>query len=251
MSEYREQHTVSRLFGAPPGYVGYDQGGQLTEQVRRRPYSVVLFDEIEKAHADVWNALLQLLDDGRLTDGQGRVVNFRNTVIVMTSNVGTSFVKRSGALGFGGMGNADDQEEHKRISEALKKTFRPEFINRIDEIIIFEPLSEEDVVEIVLLQMKEVQERLSEHGGLTIELTEAAQKWLAAQGYDSDFGARPLKRALQRFVESPLSVRLLKGEFTAGDRIRIDEVDDELTFTRLESAPPIPASKESEPAESV
>ncbi len=251
MSEYREQHTVSRLFGAPPGYVGYDQGGQLTEQVRRRPYSVVLFDEIEKAHPDVWNALLQLLDDGRLTDGQGRVVNFRNTVIVMTSNVGTSFVKRSGALGFGGMGNADDQEEHKRISEALKKTFRPEFINRIDEIIIFEPLSEEDVVEIVLLQMKEVQERLSEHGGLTIELTEAAQKWLAAQGYDSDFGARPLKRALQRFVESPLSVRLLKGEFAAGDRIRIDMADNELTFTRLESAPPLPASKESEPAESV
>ncbi len=251
MSEYREQHTVSRLFGAPPGYVGYDQGGQLTEQVRRRPYSVVLFDEIEKAHPDVWNALLQLLDDGRLTDGQGRVVNFRNTVIVMTSNVGTSFVKRSGALGFGGMGNGDEKEDHKRISEALKKTFRPEFINRIDEIIIFEPLSEEDVVEIVLLQMKEVQERLSEHGGLTIELTEAAQKWLAAQGYDSDFGARPLKRALQRFVESPLSVRLLKGEFAAGDRIRIDMADNELTFTRLESAPPILASKESEPAESV
>jgi ATP-dependent Clp protease ATP-binding subunit ClpC len=251
MSEYREQHTVSRLFGAPPGYVGYDQGGQLTEQVRRRPYSVVLFDEIEKAHPDVWNALLQLLDDGRLTDGQGRVVNFRNTVIVMTSNVGTSFVKRSGALGFGGMSNADDQEEHKRISEALKKTFRPEFINRIDEIIIFEPLSEEDVVEIVLLQMKEVQERLSEHGGLTIELTEAAQKWLAAQGYDSDFGARPLKRALQRFVESPLSLRLLKGEFTAGDRIHIDEADNELTFTKLESASPILVSEESEPAESI
>jgi ATP-dependent Clp protease ATP-binding subunit ClpC len=251
MSEYREQHTVSRLFGAPPGYVGYDQGGQLTEQVRRRPYSVVLFDEIEKAHPDVWNALLQLLDDGRLTDGQGRVVNFRNTVIVMTSNVGTSFVKRSGALGFGGMGNADEQEDHKRISEALKKTFRPEFINRIDEIIIFEPLSEEDVVEIVLLQMKEVQERLSEHGGLTIELTEPAQRWLAAQGYDSDFGARPLKRALQRFVESPLSVRLLKGEFATGDRIRIDVADNELMFTRLESVPPIPVLKESEPAESV
>ncbi|MEJ2747687.1 MAG: AAA family ATPase [Anaerolineae bacterium] len=251
MSEYREQHTVSRLFGAPPGYVGYDQGGQLTEQVRRRPYSVVLFDEIEKAHPDVWNALLQLLDDGRLTDGQGRVVNFRNTVIVMTSNVGTSFVKKSGALGFAGVRDADEQAEHKRISDALKKTFRPEFINRIDEIIIFEPLSEEDVVDIVKLQMKEVQERLSEHGGLTIELTESAQKWLAAQGYDEDFGARPLKRALQRFVESPLSVRLLRGEFNAGDRIRIDEVDGELTFTRLESAPPLPVSKESETADTV
>jgi ATP-dependent Clp protease ATP-binding subunit ClpC len=249
MSEYREQHTVSRLFGAPPGYVGYDQGGQLTEQVRRRPYSVVLFDEIEKAHPDVWNALLQLLDDGRLTDGQGRVVNFRNTVIVMTSNVGTSFVKKSGALGFGGMADDEDKADHKRISDALKKTFRPEFINRIDETIIFEPLSEEDVMEIVNLQMKDVQERLSEHGGLAIELTESAQKWLAAQGYDKDFGARPLKRALQRFVESPLSVRLLKGEFAAGDRIRIDEVDNELTFTRLESAPPIPVAEESEPAE--
>jgi ATP-dependent Clp protease ATP-binding subunit ClpC len=231
--------------------VGYDQGGQLTEQVRRRPYSVVLFDEIEKAHPDVWNALLQLLDDGRLTDGQGRVVNFRNTVIVMTSNVGTSFVKKSGALGFAGVRNADEEADHKRIYEALKKTFRPEFINRIDETIIFEPLSVEDVIDIVKLQMKEVQERLSEHGGLTIELTEAAQKWLAAQGYDEDFGARPLKRALQRFVESPLSVRLLKGEFAAGDRIRIDEVDDELTFTRLESAPLIPVAEESETADTV
>ena len=251
MSEYREQHTVSRLFGAPPGYVGYDQGGQLTEQVRRRPYSVVLFDEIEKAHPDVWNALLQLLDDGRLTDGQGRVVNFRNTVIVMTSNVGTSFVKTSGALGFAGIRDADEEADHKRISEALKKTFRPEFINRIDEIIIFEPLSEEDVVEIVKLQMKEVQARLSEYGGLTIELTERAQKWLAAQGYDSDFGARPLKRALQRFVESPLSLRLLRNEFTTGDRIHIDEVDNELTFTKLESAAPIPVLQESESAETV
>lgn len=236
MSEYREQHTVSRLFGAPPGYIGYEQGGQLTEQVRRRPYSVVLFDEIEKAHPDIWNALLQLLDDGRLTDGQGRTVNFRNTVIVMTSNVGTSFVKRSGALGFAGVRD-EEAADHKHIEDALKKTFRPEFINRIDEIIIFEPLSQEDVVEIVNLQMKEVQKRLVEHGNLTIELTSAAQKWLAEQGFDEDFGARPLKRAIQRYVESPLSVRLLKGEFTAGDRVRIDEENGELTFTRLESMP--------------
>lgn len=236
MSEYREQHTVSRLFGAPPGYVGYEQGGQLTEQVRRRPYSVVLFDEIEKAHPDVWNALLQILDDGRLTDGQGRVINFRNTVIVMTSNVGTSFVKQSGALGFAGMRD-DEADAHKHIYEALKKTFRPEFINRIDEIIIFEPLSEKDVVNIVKLQMKEVQERLAEHGGLTIVLTEAAQKWLAGQGYDKDFGARPLRRALQRYVESPLSVKLLKGEFASGDVVRIDEVDGELVFESMESVP--------------
>jgi ATP-dependent Clp protease ATP-binding subunit ClpC len=236
MSEYREQHTVSRLFGAPPGYVGYEQGGQLTEQVRRRPYSVVLFDEIEKAHPDVWNSLLQLLDDGRLTDGQGRVVNFRNAVIVMTSNVGTSFVKRSGALGFAGMAAAE-REDHKRIEEALKQTFRPEFINRIDEIIIFEPLAEADVIEIVKLQVKDVQLRLAEHGNLSIELTEPAQRWLAAQGFDKDFGARPLKRAIQRYVESPLSVRLLRGEFKGGDRVRIDVVDDQLDFMLLESGP--------------
>jgi ATP-dependent Clp protease ATP-binding subunit ClpC len=239
MSEFREQHTVSRLFGAPPGYIGYEQGGQLTEQVRRRPYSVVLFDEIEKAHPDVWNALLQLLDDGRLTDGQGRVVNFRNTVIVMTSNVGTSFVKRSGALGFAGVRDSEEEAQHKRIEEELKKTFRPEFINRIDEIIIFEPLSEEDVAEIVDLQMKEVTERLTEHGGITIELTEAAQKWLAHHGYDKDFGARPLRRTIQRYVESPLSVNLLKGDFEAGDHIRIDvdEADNKLVFTRMEKMP--------------
>ncbi|MCA9990134.1 MAG: AAA family ATPase [Ardenticatenaceae bacterium] len=236
MSEYREQHTVSRLFGAPPGYVGYDQGGQLTEQVRRRPYSVVLFDEIEKAHPDVWNALLQLLDDGRLTDGQGRVVNFRNTVVVMTSNVGTSFVKKAGALGFAGVRD-DEEETHKRIEDELKRTFRPEFINRIDDIIIFEPLEQKDVIHIVDLQMKEVSSRLAEHG-LFIQLTQATKEWLAEQGYDKDFGARPLKRALQRYVESPLSMQLLKGEFNKGDHILIDEEDGRLTFTRLEPATP-------------
>jgi ATP-dependent Clp protease ATP-binding subunit ClpC len=235
MSEFREQHTVSRLFGAPPGYIGYEQGGQLTEQVRRRPYSVVLFDEIEKAHPDVWNALLQLLDDGRLTDGQGRTVNFRNTVIVMTSNVGTAFVRRSGALGFAGMRDAEEEADHKRIEEALKKTFRPEFLNRIDEIIIFEPLTQADVIEIVDLQMKDVRNRLVEHG-LQIQLTQAAREWLAKQGFDADFGARPLKRALQRYVESPLSVQLLQGKFVKGDGVLIDTdpEKDELTFTKLE-----------------
>jgi ATP-dependent Clp protease ATP-binding subunit ClpC len=245
MSEFREQHTVSRLFGAPPGYIGYEQGGQLTEQVRRRPYSVVLFDEIEKAHPDVWNALLQLLDDGRLTDGQGRVVNFRNTVIVMTSNVGTSFVKKSGALGFAGMRDQDEEANHKHIEDELKRTFRPEFINRIDEIIIFEPLSEDDVVEIVKLQIKEVHERLNEHSHVTIELTEAAQRWLAKQGYDKDFGARPLRRAIQRYVESPLSVKILKGEFATGAHIRIDVEDDQLVFTSQEQPAEIPQEQQS------
>lgn len=235
MSEYREQHTVSRLFGAPPGYIGYEQGGQLTEQVRRRPYSVVLFDEIEKAHSDVWNALLQLLDDGRLTDGQGRVVNFRHAVIVMTSNVGTSFVKRSGALGFPALRGAEEEEAHKRIEESLKNTFRPEFINRIDEIIIFEPLSRDDVIKIVDMQMQEVHERLREHG-VKIELTLAAKEWLADQGFDKDFGARPLKRALQRYVETPLSVKLLKDEFKKGDHIIIDQENGALSFSRRDPA---------------
>ena len=233
MSEYREQHTVSRLFGAPPGYIGYEQGGQLTEQVRRRPYSVVLFDEIEKAHPDVWNSLLQLLDDGRLTDGQGRVINFRNCLIVMTSNVGTSFVRRAGALGFAGMRDSETKRDHKQIEEALKKTFRPEFINRIDEIIIFDKLSEEDVVEIVDLQLHEVRGRLAEYG-LQVQLTDSARKWLAKEGYDADFGARPLKRALQRYVESPLSVKLLRNEFGSGDCVLIDVTDDTLSFTKIE-----------------
>jgi ATP-dependent Clp protease ATP-binding subunit ClpC len=235
MSEYREQHTVSRLFGAPPGYVGYEQGGQLTEQVRRRPYSVVLFDEVEKAHPDVWNALLQLLDDGRLTDGQGRTVNFRHTIIIMTSNVGTAFVTRSGALGFAGMRDPDEEADHKRIEEALKTTFRPEFLNRIDEIIIFEGLSKEDVVAIVDLQMKDVRSRLEDHG-LEIEVTFEAKEWLAEQGYDEDFGARPLKRAIQRYVESPLSVQLLQGKFTKGDHVLVDVSDSELVFTQKEEA---------------
>lgn len=240
MSEYREQHTVSRLFGAPPGYVGYEQGGQLTEQVRRRPYSLVLFDEIEKAHSDVWNALLQILDDGRLTDGQGRVVNFRNTVVVMTSNVGTSFVKHAGALGFGGMGDSDDQQAHRNIEDALKRTFRPEFINRIDEIIIFEPLKRNDVIQIVDLQLREIAKRLSDNA-LTIELTQAAKEWLADQGFDQDFGARPLKRALQRYVESPMSVRMLKGEFTKGDNVLVDVENNELVFRKQEEAELVPA----------
>jgi ATP-dependent Clp protease ATP-binding subunit ClpC len=242
MSEYREQHTVSRLFGAPPGYVGYDQGGQLTESVRRRPYSVVLFDEIEKAHPDVWNALLQILDDGRLTDGQGRTVDFRNTVIIMTSNVGTRFFKRSGAIGFSGMRAAISETDNEELEEALKRTFRPEFINRIDEIIVFESLTPEHMLQIVDLQMKEIQERLLEQG-LTVSLSPAARTWLANEGYEEQFGARPLRRALQRHVESPLSVELLRGDLVSGDHVLIDESDGKLVFQKREDQldPLVPA----------
>ena len=184
MSEYREQHTVSRLFGAPPGYVGYEEGGQLTEAVRRRPYRVILFDEIEKAHPEVWNALLQILDDGRMTDGQGNVVDFRNTILIMTSNLGTEYVKKSGSLGFLQQNTDDDERElHDKIEKALKGTFRPEFINRVDEIIMFSSLSIEEMEQIVVLQLREVQDRLIEYH-INVELTEAARKWLAKEGYD-------------------------------------------------------------------
>jgi len=225
MSEYREQHTVSRLFGAPPGYVGYEEGGQLTEAVRRRPYRVVLFDEIEKAHPDVWNALLQILDDGRLTDGQGRVVDFRNTVLIMTSNLGTEFVKKSGSLGFLRKGDGESEDDNRdKIERALKATFRPEFLNRVDEIITFKPLSIPDVERIVDLKMKEIQVRLAEYG-LQVVLTEPARAWLAREGFDPAFGARPLGRALQKYIESPLSVQMLRGEFKSGDVVTVDWVD--------------------------
>ncbi len=232
MSEYREQHTVSRLFGAPPGYVGYEEGGQLTEAVRRRPYRVLLFDEIEKAHPEVWNALLQILDDGRMTDGQGNVVDFRNTVLIMTSNLGTEYVKKGGTLGFlQGKASDEERESHEKIEKALKGAFRPEFINRIDEIIMFSPLSIEQMEEIVVLQMKEVQDRLNEHN-ITVELTDGARKWLAKAGYDPAFGARPLRRAIQKNVESPLSVELLSGKFKDGAivHVDVDEANNKVVF---------------------
>jgi ATP-dependent Clp protease ATP-binding subunit ClpC len=235
MSEYHEQHNVSRLFGAPPGYVGYEEGGQLTEAVRRRPYRVVLFDEIEKAHPEVWNSLLQILDDGRLTDGQGRVVDFRNTVLIMTSNLGTEFVRRGGTLGFLQQGDTEeDRAAHDKIDKALKSTFRPEFINRIDEVIIFSPLSIEQMSSIVDLQMKEIRTRLDEHG-LNVELTPAAREWLAKAGYDPNFGARPLRRVLQKLVESPLSISLLSGQFKSKDHIMVDldKEKDEITFSKV------------------
>ena len=245
MSEYREQHTVSRLFGAPPGYVGYEEGGQLTEAVRRRPYRVILFDEIEKAHPEVWNALLQILDDGRLTDGQGRVVDFRNTVLIMTSNLGTEFVTRSGTLGFLRSGDGGEESEaEEKIKQALKDTFRPEFLNRIDEIIIFSPLTVDQMEQIVDLKMEEVRQRLDDHG-LKVELSESARKWLAEEGYDPAFGARPLQRALQKFVESPLSVKILQGEFKEGDTVIVDHLEEEgLVFRRPEEGTPISIEEE-------
>ncbi|HEX3256265.1 MAG TPA: ATP-dependent chaperone ClpB [Gaiellaceae bacterium] len=211
MTEYQERHTVSRLVGAPPGYVGYDEGGQLTEAVRRRPYSVVLLDEIEKAHAEVFDVLLQILDDGRLTDGQGRTVDFRNTVIIMTSNI--------------------------RSSEALSEYFRPEFLNRVDEVVEFKALTREQLAEIVELQLERLRARLAERG-IELELTEAAKETLAEAGWDPTYGARPLKRALQRMVENPLAMRLLEGDFSDGDSIRVDAQNGELVFQKASEAEP-------------
>ena len=220
MSEYQEKHTVSRLVGAPPGYVGYDEGGQLTEAVRRRPYSVVLFDEIEKAHSEVFNVLLQLLDDGRLTDGHGRTVDFRNTVVIMTSNLGNQ-------LWEGGRQVARDE-----ITHVLQAHFRPEFLNRIDEIVIFHPLGREHLAEIVDIQLRRVSELLAERG-FTLEVSEAAREYLAEAGYDPDFGARPLKRAIQRELQDPLALRILSGEFHEGDLVRVGRDADGLTFTQV------------------
>jgi ATP-dependent Clp protease ATP-binding subunit ClpC len=223
MSEYREQHSVSRLFGAPPGYVGYEEGGQLTELVRKRPYRVILFDEIEKAHPEVWNSLLQILDDGRLTDGQGRTVDFRNTVILMTSNLGTEYIDKARRFGFVTPQEADDKtrEAKEKIEDSLKSAFRPEFLNRIDEVVIFSPLTHEQMLPIVDLQMEEIKERLAEHD-LDVELTPEARQWFADEGYNPDFGARPLRRVLQAKIEGPLAKKILSGEFKRGDTIMID-----------------------------
>ena len=240
MSEYREPHTVSRLFGAPPGYVGYDQGGQLTEQVRRRPYQVILFDEVEKAHPEVWNALLQIMDDGRLTDGQGRTVDFRNTVVIMTSNVGAEVVKR-GPLGFSTPEFDESKHAQGEYSTQLKRLFRPEFLNRIDETIVFESLNRTHIRRIVMLLMDDIDKRMKELG-FTVELTEAAADHIAEIGYDPNYGARPLRRLLQRNVETELSKRLLKGEYRSGDHVIVDydpqaTGDNKLVFDLAEQAP--------------
>lgn len=239
MSEFRASHTVSRLIGSPPGYVGYGEGGQLTEAVRRRPYQVVLFDEIEKAHPEIANVLLQVLDDGRLTDGQGRVVDFRNTVIIMTSNLGTKYMsKKGGPLGFAVGDRADKQMVNSQaVEDDLKQAFRPEFLNRVDEVIIFDPLSREEIRQIVELQVKRLFNNLSDKG-LTVQLDSASLDWLADKGYDPEFGARPLKRAIMRAIESPLSKKLLAGDFKEGDTINISVSEDgeELTFSKGKSS---------------
>jgi ATP-dependent Clp protease ATP-binding subunit ClpB len=225
MSEYMEKHSVSRLIGAPPGYVGYDQGGQLTEVVRRRPYSVILFDEIEKAHPDVFNVLLQLLDEGRLTDGQGRTVDFRNTIIIMTSNIGSQMILEAENI----------EEIADEIRGVLRATFRPEFLNRLDEVITFNRLGKEQILKIVELEAGRVAQRLAERS-ITIELSRDAVQLLADRGFDPAFGARPLKRTIQTMLMNPLAKQLLAGEFSDGDRIEVGADGEELTFSVAEPA---------------
>jgi ATP-dependent Clp protease ATP-binding subunit ClpB len=225
MSEYQERHTVARLIGAPPGYVGYDEGGQLTEAVRRKPYSVVLFDEIEKAHPEVFNALLQLLDDGRLTDGHGRTVDFKNTVVIMTSNIGSHAIMELGI-----------EAAQAKVMEALRQHFSPEFLNRIDDIVVFHSLSRDDLAHIVDIQLARLRDLLSERK-LALVLTDAARRFLAERGYDPVFGARPLKRAIQRYLQDPLALALLEGEFGEGDTVQVDAAGDDLAFRRIAAAP--------------
>ena len=234
MSEYMEKHSVSRLIGAPPGYVGYDDGGQLTEAIRRRPYRVVLFDEIEKAHTDVSNILLQILEDGRLTDGHGRTVDFRNTVIIMTSNLGTSGIRRQ-ATGFrtdGATGDNEDKKLRESVNAALKEAFRPEFLNRIDETIVFHPLTQEEIARVVGLMIRDVRDRLAERG-ITFELTADANLWLGKEGYDPVYGARPLRRAVTRFLENPMSKRILSGDFASGDHVLVDTASEGLELSKV------------------
>src|SRR5690606_1350753 len=230
MSEFGERHTVSRLVGAPPGYVGYDEAGQLTERVRRNPYSIVLFDEIEKAHPDVFNLLLQVLDDGRLTDGQGRTVDFRNTVIVMTSNIGSEFLaSRSGALGFvssqDASGFASQEDLRARVMGKLREAMRPEFLNRIDEIVIFQKLSQAELGQIVRLMLQATTKRLAGRE-IGFEVTEAAVAWLGEHGYEPEYGARPLRRLIQREVDDRIADLLVSGALTDGGAVRVDVVDD-------------------------
>jgi ATP-dependent Clp protease ATP-binding subunit ClpB len=228
MSEYQEKHTVSRLIGAPPGYVGYDEAGQLTEAVRRRPYSVVLFDEVEKAHPEVLNVLLQLLDDGRLTDAQGRVVDFKNTIVIMTSNLGSQWITERGLSW---------EQITTRVMEAVRAHFRPELLNRIDEIVIFRPLDLAQITAIVDIQLRGLRARLADRK-MELELTPAAREFLAREGFDPIYGARPLKRTIQKEIVQPLAMRLLQGEFHDGDTVVLDYQDGHLVFRRREAAVP-------------
>ena len=220
MSEYQERHTVARLIGAPPGYVGYDEGGQLTEAVRRRPYSVVLFDEIEKAHPEVFNVLLQVLDDGRLTDGHGRTVDFRNTVIIMTSNVGSQYILDV---------TSDQAEMERRVMEVMRQKFRPEFLNRVDDIVIFHALDKEHLKQIIEIQLGRLRDLLADRR-ITVELTDAAKDFIIEEGYDPAYGARPLKRVLQRRIQDPMALKILQGEIRDGDHVVVDRRGDGLTF---------------------
>ena len=232
MSEYMEKHTVSRLVGSPPGYVGYEEGGQLTEAVRRKPFSVVLFDEVEKAHTDVFNTLLQILEEGRLTDAQGRSVDFRNTVLIMTSNLGTRDLRKA-SVGFGKSDEAVSYEKMKeKVNDALKEHFRPEFLNRIDETIVFHELSKDEVIQIVDLMVAKLAIQM-EAQGMGIELTTAAKLYVADKGYDPTLGARPLRRAIQRYIEDPLSEELLYKRFRAGEIVTVDAEDDPETGERV------------------
>jgi ATP-dependent Clp protease ATP-binding subunit ClpB len=216
MSEYMEKHAVSRLIGAPPGYIGYDEGGQLTEAVRRRPYSTILFDEIEKAHPDVFNILLQILDDGRLTDSRGRTVDFKNTVIIMTSNIGASYLQAEGVSSPEAFAEATDH-----VMEALRQHFRPEFLNRVDDVIVFKPLGEEQLTHIIELRLDDLRKLLADRK-ITIELTPPAKELLFLEGYDRAYGARPLKRAIQRLIQDPLALKILEGEVLHGDHVVVD-----------------------------
>ncbi|MDM7998587.1 MAG: ATP-dependent chaperone ClpB [Dehalococcoidia bacterium] len=234
MSEYMEKHTVSRLIGAPPGYVGYDEGGQLTEAVRRRPYSVVLFDEIEKAHMDVFNTLLQILEDGRLTDGHGRTVDFKNTVVIMTSNLGSQW--------FTDLTPGNEDEVRQRVMDALRAHFRPEFLNRVDEVIIFHPLSRDQIMQIVDIQMRSLRRRLEERH-MTVELTEAAKEFLVSEGFDPNYGARPLKRTIQRRILDPLALKVLDGTFKDGDHVIVDANDQGIVFEKARQSEEKPAKK--------
>jgi len=232
MSEYMEKHTVSRLIGAPPGYIGYEEGGQLTETVRRRPYRVILLDEVEKAHPEVFNILLQILEDGRLTDGHGRTVDFKNAIVVMTSNVGTEEFRRQG-VGFLQRDKDAEQQLRSNIETALKSTFRPELLNRVDDIIIFHTLTEQHLAKIIDLLIKDVEQRLAEHN-IALKVNDEAKSWLISKGYNPEYGARPLRRAIQRYVENPLSTKILRGNFKEGDTVAISVEAEELSFAKAE-----------------
>jgi ATP-dependent Clp protease ATP-binding subunit ClpB len=229
MSEYMERHAVARLIGAPPGYVGYEEGGQLTEAIRRRPYAVILFDEIEKAHPEVFNIFLQILDDGRLTDSKGRVVDFKNTVIIMTSNVGSQYIHDASK------GELSEEQMRKAVETELHRHFRPEFLNRIDDVIVFHSLELGQIKQIIGIQLRKLAKLIAERG-LTLEISDAAKEHLAHEGYDPAFGARPLKRALQKLVVDPLAIRLLEGQFKPGDTVFVNMRDEKLELS-LEPEP--------------